>query len=674
MKKLCAAVLSLLLCLSILPLAALGEESGTTTTTTSGETSSTEPAGKLQAAVELHVDKEGKRIAAIVSLPEQESPAELVLTLLVDGEEKEEKPVSESGEAVFDYPLQIGVDEEITVRWGGGESPYERGRASVTVEYTPEEILGFEFQELDRKLDLETDRFTMWYNHDATDPDKDIAVVAVSINGTRYTASDWYGQVTVDGLGHVKFGKNTMAYIFRVDGAEVSVRADALVRTGTAKTSLSLSQSGTTVTAVLTDEQGDPVPDHPLVMYIGGSEFSKQTTDEDGAAVFSGVPAGEEVRVAAESRMTSDGVSYEACEATLSGGDTPTSSQGPATTTGQATSPVVTKKPTTRNPGKTTTAAPTTTARTYATVRGAGTTSTEGDKIVLNVSYDTGVRDAFGLKDNDFQNKARFLLGQDTYASLMGGSNGTLMLMARTSPILVTDQQVSAAISNISKFSPYHAENILRVTLDLGLLFINADGSEAESSAAPEAGYTIQLPIPKEMQDVKLIAVAATNEDAIATPVEATIENGSIRFDTKYLSTFTILGFSEAKSGSISKTPTVAVVLIVVGALMLIGAVLLFYFFVLRRPGGGNGDGTGTGPDGSGSQGGSDPLQAAEPVDSPLPIVPPKPGMEDIYSSDSRRPQPPVHRPFQPPAGQPSDPPQGGVSLGSFQDFPRDRE
>ena len=93
MKKLCAAVLSLLLCLSILPLAALGEESGTTTTTTSGETSSTEPAGKLQAAVELHVDKEGKRIAAIVSLPEQESPAELVLTLLVDGEEKEEKPV-----------------------------------------------------------------------------------------------------------------------------------------------------------------------------------------------------------------------------------------------------------------------------------------------------------------------------------------------------------------------------------------------------------------------------------------------------------------------------------------------------------------------------------------------------------------------------------------------------
>lgn len=268
--------------------------------------------------------------------------------------------------------------------------------------------------------------------------------------------------------------------------------------------------------------------------------------------------------------------------------------------------------------------------------------------------------DAFGLKDNDFQNKARFLLGQDTYASLMGGSNGTLMLMARTSPILVTDQQVSAAISNISKFSPYHAENILRVTLDLGLLFINADGSEAESSAAPEAGYTIQLPIPKEMQDVKLIAVAATNEDAIATPVEATIENGSIRFDTKYLSTFTILGFSEAKSGSISKTPTVAVVLIVVGALMLIGAVLLFYFFVLRRPGGGNGDGTGTGPDGSGPQGGSDPLQAAEPVDSPLPIVPPKPGMEDIYSSDSRRPQPPVHRPFQPPAGQPSDPPQGG--------------
>lgn len=291
------------------------------------------------------------------------------------------------------------------------------------------------------------------------------------------------------------------------------------------------------------------------------------------------------------------------------------------------------------------------------------------------VSYDTGVRDAFGLKDNDFQNKARFLLGQDTYASLMGGSNGTLMLMARTSPILVTDQQVSAAISNISKFSPYHAENILRVTLDLGLLFINADGSEAESSAAPEAGYTIQLPIPKEMQDVKLIAVAATNEDAIATPVEATIENGSIRFDTKYLSTFTILGFSEAKSGSISKTPTVAVVLIVVGALMLIGAVLLFYFFVLRRPGGGNGDGTGTGPDGA-------PGRRAVPIR----CRPPNPSIRRCQLCHPSR----AWRTFTVPTAAvrsrrftglssrlPGSPPirrRAVVSLGSFQDFPRDRE
>lgn len=671
MKKFCAAVLSLLLCLSILPLAALGEESGTTTTTTTGESSSTEPTGKLQASVTLEVDKEAGTIAAQVQLPEQASPAELALTLLVDGEEKETIPVAENGRVVFEYALQIGIDGEITVQWGGEDSAYEPGRATERLEYTPEEILGFQFQELDRELDLETSRFTMWYNHDAADPDKDVAVTAVSINGVRYTASDWYGQVTVDGLGHVKFGENALVYIFDVDGAEVSIRADALIRTGTAKTSLSLSKSGNTVTAVLTDEQGDPVPDYPLVMYIGGSEFSKQTTDEEGAAVFSGVPDGEEVRVAAEAGTTADGVTYEACEAMLDGGDTPTASEGPSTTTGQATSPVVTKRPTTRNPGETTTAAPTTTAKTYATVHGAGTTSAEGDKIVLNVSYDTGVRDAFGLKDSDFESKARFLLAQDTYSSLMGGSNGTLMLMARSSPILVTDQQVSAAISNISQFSPYHAENIQRVTIELSLLFINADGSQAETSTVPEAGYTVQLPIPKSMQDVGLIAVASTNEDAIATPVEATIENGYIRFDTKYLSTFTILGFSEAKSSLISKTPTLAIVLIVVGALMLIGAGLLFYFFVLRKPGGGYDGGAGADPDGSGPQDGFDPPPATDPG-QPLPIVPPKPGMEDIYSSDSRRPQPPVHRPFQPPAEQSDDPPQGGVSLGSFQDRPRE--
>ena len=231
------------------------------------------------------------------------------------------------------------------------------------------------------------------------------------------------------------------------------------------------------------------------------------------------------------------------------------------------------------------------------------------------------------------------------------------MMQVRSSAIQVTDAQISAAIANVSKFSLYHAENVKRVTVDISLLF-NSGGKEATMSALPNANYTVQLPVPKDMKDIKLIAVAATNEAGISTPVVAKVENGYLRFDTHYLANFTILGFAEAKEQSVSRVPTLVIVAFVIAGVLLVGAGLLFYFFVLRGPKDDD-DGELPPPDGGegpdGGPGGNGPSSGAG-GDTP----PSQPDMEDLYSSDSRRPQPPAQQA-----------PAQGVSLGSFQQRPQ---
>lgn len=125
-------------------------------------------------------------------------------------------------------------------------------------------------------------------------------------------------------------------------------------------------------------------------------------------------------------------------------------------------------------------------------------------------------------------------------------------------------------------------------------------------SALPNANYTVQLPVPKDMKDIKLIAVAATNESGISTPVAAKVENGYLRFDTHYLANFTILGFAEAEEQAVSRVPTLVIVMFVIAGVLFVGAVLLFYFFVLRKPKDDD-DGELPPPDGEGPDGGAGP-------------------------------------------------------------------
>lgn len=668
MKKLCAGILSILLIFSLLPLAALGDE---TTTTTGSSSESSAPAADSKVTIVVSVlDKTA--VVATVKDKDGKAPEGLSLKLTVDGVEKETKAVEKKTQVMFDYTVAVG-DTEIVVssdKQTVGDVTYAAARGSKTLEYTPEELLGFTFVEYERTFDGDTGRFYVRWNEEEAGS---WTINRILVDGVGYRAESLGGNLTA-ALIDIPHGAHKLSYVFAAGDKTVTLPVEKLVRTGEVDTNVDVAVVNNKITATVTDFWGQPVAGMPVTLTMGNTTLMIVNTNSKGVAAFNVAPDGSVVTCAAGGFTSADGVIYRPSTGALG-----TSQSTTAGTTGNGTTgdkPATTARPITKKP-TTTTAGPTTTAKTYATITGAGTTGVEGDDIVLDATFDTGVVDAFKLKKDDFLGKARFLLPKATYQDIVGDSNGILMMQVRSSAIQVTDAQISAAIANVSKFSLYHAENVKRVTVDISLLF-NSGGKEATMSALPNANYTVQLPVPKDMKDIKLIAVAATNEAGISTPVVAKVENGYLRFDTHYLANFTILGFAEAEEQAVSRVPTLVIVAFVIAGVLLVGAGLLFYFFVLRGPkddddgelpppDGGEGPDGGPGGNGPSSGAGGDTMEdifsgaAMDKLHPPVPYTPPsQPDMEDLYSSDSRRPQPPAQQA-----------PAQGVSLGSFQQRPQ---
>ncbi len=678
-KRVCALGLSLLLvCGSVsMTVLAEGESSSTSQGSSTGTTSSatTQPTGQSIRVTISDVGKRGAYVRAVVEDEEGNAPVGLQLTLEVDGVEKDTATVQERLVEFTGYELQTG-DTEIVVKSArqtveSSGKTYEAASGSWTVSYSPEELLGFTFYEYDRELDGETGAFQMRWNYYTSMSANGADIVALIAGDERFSVDSSSGTVTAD-LSELPHGSHTLTYVFELkNGQEVELKqSKPLIREGQVSTTLKVSVVDGKITATLTDQWGRPVANHPVSLMVGNASYAAQETDSRGVVTFNiAAPAdGTEVICTAEERTTEDNVTYLASTGRLENGGEGTDSTTSVTTSTTTTREVLTttsrrKTTTTSKEGETTT-----TAKTYPTVTGAGTTGKEGDQIAVNVTFDTGVRDQFGVKDADFEGKARLLLDQSLYNQIVGDSNAVVMLAVRYSPIDVTDQMISTAIANVSKYSAFHAENIQRITVDLSVLFKSGD-NEVQMTALPTGNYTIRLPLPKSMQKVKRIGISAAGEDGISTPVEARIENGYLEFDTQFLSSFAILGFEEATTGAISQVPTLVIWMFVVAGVLLIGAGLLLYFFVIRKPAPVEGpyppmdDGPGAeGPD----------LPPDQPPYRPDPFVSPEPPktepsapltvddiMEDLYSSDSRRPQ----------ASQPrsSSTQEGGVSLGSFQ-------
>ena len=102
-------------------------------------------------------------------------------------------------------------------------------------------------------------------------------------------------------------------------------------------------------------------------------------------------------------------------------------------------------------------------------------------------------------------------------------------------------------------------------------------------SAVPiGATYTVELPIPESMSDHSTFAVTILDGDGLQKPVKITAEDGVLRFGIQSMEVFTVIGLGEGGS-KVGGIPTLAIILLVVGVLLLVAAGVLLWLFVFRK-------------------------------------------------------------------------------------------
>ena len=221
MKKLCAGILSILLIFSLLPLAALGDE---TTTTTGSSSESSAPAADSKVTIVVSVlDKTA--VVATVKDKDGKAPEGLSLKLTVDGVEKETKAVEKKTQVMFDYTVAVG-DTEIVVssdKQTVGDVTYAAARGSKTLEYTPEELLGFTFVEYERTFDGDTGRFYVRWNEEEAGS---WTINRILVDGVGYRAESLGGNLTA-ALIDIPHGAHKLSYVFAA-GDKIKVTGTSL--------------------------------------------------------------------------------------------------------------------------------------------------------------------------------------------------------------------------------------------------------------------------------------------------------------------------------------------------------------------------------------------------------------------------------------------------------------
>ena len=420
-----------------------------------------------------------------------------------------------------------------------------------------------------------------------------LSVKNVQIVGTNYgkSVNDYTGSFpfSIDDE-ELKPGEYTI--ILEMDDGTIVNCDQKVERGGELRTNIELFSENNKLTAQVRDNYDRPVSGLIVYYYIGDIEFESVTTDSNGYAKFSNkLPAdisdvhcvlNDQENLLASGQV----IKYIGNEGWLINPSTTGTSSTKSTTTTKAT--------TTRKINKTTTTTsskpkPSETKNTLPIVTGAGTTKIVGDKIALNASFDSGIHKSFDYSPKDFAARARLLVHKDTYSNIIGNSSSSLMLLVQSSSMDITDQHISATISGKSKYSLFHAEDTLRIPVDLSMHIINNSLKIDTPVDLPSSEVTIELPIPKSMKKSSkyMISAASFDKNGITHLYETTVKDGVLIFNTNHVSSVVILGF-ETPVGFRSGTgvPLLAIGLISFGVLMLGGAGTLLYFFFLRKPAG----------------------------------------------------------------------------------------
>ena len=479
---------------------------------------------------------------------------------------------------------------------GGGSSQPVDFKAVITL--SVEEELGFDFKEdtTKRSFNSTTGVLTIYWNQE--DAPAGTKITGIKLDGKTYTLAEGdtpKGQVNIAGLTNSKVepGDYNFTFLFELpSGNEVELAAATPAHiTGTIIPVMTVTVENKRIVAtVTTPVKKRPVAGYQVILKTSSMELAPLKTDKNGKIVFSiTVPENRKEVLCEGVEEIIDGITYGKC---VGGLDEITVPTNPTTTpTGTPTTNPTTGTTQGTRPG--TTSATTNATRetetetTYSLIQGAGTTGIEGDLVAVNVSYDTNILKTFGLRQADFDSRARMLLSKDMYQSLVGDGKSTIMLCMRSSSFGVNRDQISSAINGVSKYSTYDVDQIGAVVADFGLLYIDGEANTQTVLQMPEGAgeFVVQVPVPDSMKDIKLFAAAQVDSQGLGTLLDATIQDGYIRFTATSMGDFAILGFAEASGGNgQNDVPILLVVMIIIGVLLLAGAGFLIYFFIIRKP------------------------------------------------------------------------------------------
>ena len=485
------------------------------------------------------------------------------------------------------YNLQLLFEAQ-----GGGNT------ATVPVTYIISEtdLLGFTFAETvsARVYDPDSGNLTITWNH--ADAPAGTVLAGILLGGKSYDAFQGDKAVTlIPGLkAAVKPGTTAFSFMITTPAGKTITfpASDPLYVPGNVKVDMEVKVEDRAIVAIVTDEFGRPVEGYEVILKISNQSYAPVKTDKNGKIKFNApVPSEPEKYVLCEGKEQKDsrgGVTYGAVVKGIGNGivipPIGTTSPPPTGTTGGDTT-------TTANGGGTTSTVSPDTQTTKAPsplVNGAGTTGIVGDQVAVNVSFEQALLNSFGLNKADFESRARLLMSQTVYQALAGGGTpSTVMMAMRASSKTVTPAQIGALTHGISKYSIYDTSKVMTLTTDLSLQIIDQNGAESfmPTTAVDSITYTVQLPVPKSMKDIKLFAAAEVTDTGLVRLIDATLEDGFIRFTAPKMGQYVLLGFVEATSTNPrGDVPVLLIVLIVVGVLLLAGAGVLLYFFVLRKP------------------------------------------------------------------------------------------
>lgn len=388
------------------------------------------------------------------------------------------------------------------------------------------------------------------------------AVAEETTTATSSVTTTLPGQTTLDGDQTTTFGDGDQTTVFDGEKQQVSL--------------IIFDDDGYIAARVF---QGDkPIQGIDVYLKLDTTIYLPVTTDENGKATFANMfPQDNTYVYCYTTEQTVDGITYLAAAASVGNVITAesTTTGGTVATTGPSygtTSPTKYPRPTEEN--KTTKKDP----LTYYTAP--GTTGMESQYITVDFTFDSGVLDAFGVKEKKFAEKARLLMPPENYTSIIGGLNGVLVVKATVSGQQITDELIGEALKNDPVLSRVDTDKISRVALDLSMQTYDPLLQRVTDMwNVANGAYVYQLPIPHSMRSAETIMVSALTADGMSEPIFATIsKNGFIRFETTSpVGTVVVMGHDSGILGALTgRAVMLSIIFLVVGLLFLGGAVFVF--------------------------------------------------------------------------------------------------